>query len=45
VLPLYFIAAGIMLVPLGFVGALVGVLLPVLLLLPVAMMRVGLIRT
>jgi hypothetical protein len=45
VLPLYFTAAGMMLVPLGFVGPLVGVLLPVLLLLPVAMMRVGLIRT
>jgi lipopolysaccharide export LptBFGC system permease protein LptF len=45
VLPLYFTAAGMMLVPLGFVGPLVGVLLPVLLLIPVAMMRVGLIRT
>jgi lipopolysaccharide export LptBFGC system permease protein LptF len=45
VLPLYFTTAGLMLVPLGIVGPLVGVVLPALLLLPVAMMRVGLIRT
>jgi len=45
VLPVYFTAAGVMLVPLGFVGPLVGVLLPVLVLLPVAMARMGLVRT
>ncbi|MDP7028793.1 MAG: LptF/LptG family permease [Phycisphaerales bacterium] len=45
VLPVYFTAAGIMLVPLGFAGPLVGVLIPVLVLLPIAMARMGLVRT
>ncbi len=45
VLPVYFTAAGLMLVPLGFVGPLVGVVLPVLVLLPIAMARMGQIKT
>jgi len=45
VIPVYFTAAGIMLVPLPGVSPIVGAVLPALLLLPVAMARLGGLRT
>ncbi len=45
VLPMYFTAAGLMLVPLPGLGVALGVLLPVLILLPVACGRLGMVRT
>ena len=45
VLPLYFAAAGVMLVPVGGMSVTVGVLLPILVLLPIALARLGMIRT
>jgi hypothetical protein len=45
VIPLYFTAAGLMLIPLPGIGALLESVLPVLLLLPVALIRLGGLRT
>ena len=45
VLPIYFTAAGIMLVPIQGLSPLLGSALPVLILLPVAMLRLGSLRT
>ncbi len=45
VLPLYFTAAGLMLIPIPTIGPLVGGILPVLLVLPIALARLGGLRT
>jgi len=45
VIPVYFISAGAMLVPLPGIGPVVGVVIPALVLLPVALIRLGSIRT
>ena len=45
VLPIYFVAAGIMLVPIPGLSPLLGSALPVLVLLPVALARLGSLRT
>ena len=45
VLPAYFTAAGFMLVPLPSLSVALGVLLPVLILLPVGLARLGMVRT
>ncbi|MCP4757874.1 MAG: LptF/LptG family permease [Planctomycetes bacterium] len=45
VIPLYFTAAGIMLIPIPGIGSLLESVLPVLVLLPVALLRVGGIKT
>jgi hypothetical protein len=45
VLPMYFTAAGIMLVPIPGLSPLLGSALPVLVLLPIAMARIGSVKT